>query len=209
MSANKFFGSTSYNNAPNQDVDIDASPTFTNVYCDTPIIDRYEDLNVAPFSANVGLGINPPNIVKLKGNGAGSAGVYTFGFSNVQEQEVFFSVQLPHSWNEGTDIYPHVHFTTPTQTATTITWGLEYSWTNVLDTVSNSTIITNPINTPPAYQHTICSLPTISGASKKISSILNCRLFRQTGGYVGNALLLSVDFHVRLNTIGSASEMNK
>lgn len=210
MSANHFFGNASaYCDQPDQVVDYGASPTFETVYCETPVFDRYEDVNVAPFAANAGPGINPPTIVKIKDDGAGSHGVYTYSFSQAVEQEVFFSVQLPHAYKEGSDIKPHVHFTTATQTATTVTWGLEYTWTNVNDFVVGTTTLSNSVATPPAYQHTICPLGTIAGAGKKISSILNCRLFRATGGYGGGALLLSADFHVRLDTIGSSSEFGK
>ena len=209
MSSNRFFGNTAFVDLPDQELNYGSSPTFEYVYCETPIFNRYEDMNIAPFSANAGPGINPPTVTQIKDNGAGSAGIYTYAFSNAVEQEIFFSAQLPHAYKEGSDILPHVHFTTPTQTATTITWGLEYSWTNRADTIQNSTIITNSIATPAAYQHTICSLPTILGTGKKISSILNCRLFRQTGGYIGGALLLSMDFHILLDTIGSSGEGTK
>jgi hypothetical protein len=169
----------------------------------------WDDLRVSPFSASIGAGVRPPNIVKFKDNGLGSTGVYVYGFDEKQEEELFFEVQLPHSWVEGSDIRPHVHFTTPTQTATTLTWGLEYTWATINGVYGDTNILSQAIDCPVAYTHTICPLGTISGTGKKISSILICRVFRTTGGYVGNGILLSVDFHIQLNSMGSYNELNK
>lgn len=211
---NKFFLNASpnpYADSLDQSVSKFSSPVFTYPSCETPLLgDRWEDLNVAPFSTSLGPNVRPPSVVKFKDNGAGSTGSYLYGFDETKEQEVFFSVQLPHAWKEGSDLRPHVHFTTPTQTATTITWGLEYTWQNIgSGAYGNTSILTNAVACPIAYTHTIGSLGTISGVGKKISSILICRLFRATGGYVGDALLLSVDFHIQLDTIGSTNETSK
>jgi hypothetical protein len=208
MSSNNYFGYT--RTYLNQDLNRYASPTFSNVYCETPVVERWEDVNVAPFSTSLGPSIQPPNIVKFRDNGAGSAGVYLYGFDEKKEEEIFFSVQLPHSYRQGTDIKPHVHFCTPTQTATTITWNLEYTWQNINAAYpATTTIISKAVACPIAYVHTICSLGDISGVGKTISSILVCRLSRSVGGYVGNALLLSTDIHIQLDTIGSANETSK
>ncbi len=51
-------------------------------------------------------------------NNSGSQGVFLWMFSASQEQEVYFTVQLPHKYKVGTDLYPHVHWTTATGTPT-------------------------------------------------------------------------------------------
>lgn len=210
---NNYFGvgsSNPYSVILNQNVSKLSSPSFYLPTCETPILgDRWEDLNVAPFSTSLGPNIRPPNVVKFKDNGAGSEGVYLYGFDETKEEEVFFSVQLPHSWKEGSDIKPHVHFVVTTQTATTITWNLEYTWQDINGVYGNTTILSASPPCPASHTHTIGHLGTISGAGKKISSILVCRLSRSASGYVGNALLLSVDFHIQLNTIGSSQETSK
>jgi hypothetical protein len=165
---------------------------------------QWDDFVVNPFATSLGPNVRPPDIVKMRDDGINSVGVYTYSFDDSKEQEVFFDVQLPHGWVEGSEIRPHVHFTTLTQTATSITWGLEYTWSNIDEIFPNSTIITQATACPVAYTHTIGNLGTISGTGKKISSILNCRLFRVPGGYAGGVLLLSVDIHIMLNSIGSS-----
>ena len=192
-----------------QNVNTLSNVSFNNVICETPIVDRYEDVVVNPFATSLGPNLRPPTLTKIMDDGAGSTGVYNWAFDEKKEEELFFNLQLPHSWKEGTPIMPHVHFCTPTQTATTITWGLEYMWKNINSVYGNTTIISQATNTPPAYQHTIGSIGTISGVGQKISSILMCRLFRAASGYVGNAYLLSVDFHINVSTIGSGSETSK
>ena len=71
---------------------------------------------------------------KMLDDGDGSRGVYTYTFEGVEtdnEEEVFFSVQLPHNWKEGSAIYPHVHWSPQTTGKSgSVVWGLEYSWVN-------------------------------------------------------------------------------
>ena len=209
MSFNRNFGSKEFIDLPDQVVDYGSSPTFDKVYCDTPIVERYEDVYISPFSTNIGPGVSPPTIVKVKDDGAGSTGVFRYAFSDTKEQELFFSIQLPSSWKEGTDIKPHVHFGTPGTSATTITWGLEYVWTNSGDTAGNTTIISNSVATPTAFKVEICEIGSISGVGKKIYSVLNGRLFRAAGGYADVAYLLSMSFHIQIDTLGSATETAK
>jgi hypothetical protein len=210
---NNYFRDESTNNkyamAMNQYVDTGSEPSFNAVRFDN----AYTDVNVAPFTASLGPNVRPPSIVKFKDDGAGSTGSYLYAFDETKEQEVFFTIQLPHSYKEGSTIYPHVHFclpTTPINPATQyVEWGLEYNFHNINDTYGNTVIISERTNGPPAYQHTIGSLPDIVGVGKKISSILTCRLFRKAGGYVGNALLLSFDLHIAQDTLGSRTVLVK
>lgn len=209
-SLNNFLNDTSKLALPNQNVNTGSSPIFNRPTMETPVLgDRWEDVNVAPFSTSLGPNVRPPDITKYRDNGLGSTGTYVYTFDDAREPEVFFTCQLPHSYKQGSDIKAHCHFSTPTQTATTITWGLEYTWVSIGAVAAPSVIISNATPCPPAYQHTIGSIGTISGAGKGISSILVCRLFRTPGGYAGSAALLSVDFHIQLDSIGSTTDISK
>ena len=208
QSINNSFGSQTL--LINQDVNRFSSPVFDRPAMETPLLgDRWEDIVTPPFATSVGSSVTPPTIAKLKDNGLGSAGVYTWAFNEKKEEELFFSWQIPHSWKEGTDLKPHVHFCVPTQTATQITWGLEYTIQKIGGTFGNSTIISNPVTCPAPFVHTIGSLGTIPGAGLTVSCVLMCRLFRAVGGYVGPAYLLSADCHYKINTIGSTNETSK
>jgi hypothetical protein len=154
-------------------------------------------------------------------NNSGSQGVFLWMFSASQEQEVYFTVQLPHKYKVGTDLYPHVHWTTATgtPTRTNVVWGLEYTVMKIGSAFPNTILATGNsiIGGIPTIsgsgQHLITSLGTISGTGIEISTILVCRLYRATsdsndtfGNEVG---LLSMDFHYEMDTEGSRSEYTK
>jgi hypothetical protein len=183
---------------------------------------RYEDLKV-PVTATSRDGSKPPAMYWYQdtsgGGGWGSQGVFASWFDSSQEEEVYFMVQMPHGWKEGTDIYPHVHWSTKYDLATTkVQWGLEYTWANVGDVHGATVMITG--NTPiascipnTAFMHLITALPTISGAGKTMSSMIICRLYRDaddpsdTYGY--DAGLFEIDFHYQIDADGSRSQYSK
>lgn len=181
---------------------------------------RYDDLRVPVFSTSRD-GSNPPDFYWFQdtsgGGGSGSQGVFAYWFSGSTQEEVYFIVQMPHGWKEGTDIYPHVHWSAKTNVGTnTVQWGLEYSWGNVGATIGASTIITG--NTPiaavgsvDAYKHAVTPLGTISGLNKNLSSLLICRLFRDAGSdsYGADAALFEIDFHYQIDSDGSRGQFTK
>lgn len=63
--------------------------------------------------------------------GAGTGGVWGWGFVNTREDDLLFSAQLPHSYRQGSDMLFHVHWTMVTATTGTVRWGLEYAWSNI------------------------------------------------------------------------------
>lgn len=141
---------------------------------------------------------------------------YTFAGAGTDDQ-VYFTVQLPHSYKEGTDIYPHVHWaeTATTGAGTNVVWGLEYSWANVAGTFgAPSTIyVTNSVSGT-NWKHSLSSFPTITGTSKTVSSILVCRMFRNANtatadDYDQSAACLGFDIHYQIDTLGSKNETSK
>lgn len=181
----------------------------------------FDDLMVSP-DATTKQGSNPPTLAKFKDNGSGSQGVFLWMFDFSIEQEVYFTVQLPHSYKVGSNIYPHVHWTTPTgtPTGTDVVWGLEYSVIAIGGTFSaNTTIITAntvipSIGTPVGtYQHLITEFAAINGTGFGVSTILVCRLFRKTADasdtFINPVGLLGFDIHFEKDTDGSRSEWTK
>ena len=186
------------------------------------LFEAYEDLRVPMTSFKLG-SANDPDFAVWKTDGGGSQGIYTWYFDDSTEEELFFAAQLPHGYNEATDIYPHVHwFPTANGTAgQVVAWGLEYVWANLGATTSaNTTIISANTPTPDddplvANRHYLTSLDTISGSGKGISSMLVCRLFRDATGaldtddYAADVGLMEFDFHYHVNSLGSRSELAK
>ena len=149
-----------------------------------------------------------------------SQGVFLWMFSTTEENELYFTVQLPHKYKVGTALYPHVHWTTAvgTPTATNVVWGLEYSVVAiggnypVTQTLTSSSII-NAITLTGTHQHLISSLGSIPGTGIGISTIIICRLYRAAGHtndtFANEVGLLSMDFHYEIDTEGSRSEYTK
>lgn len=132
-----------------------------------------------------------------------------------------FVVQLPHSWKEGTAIYPHIHWMPKASESGTVEWNLDYSWQNfdpttplAFPTFTTSTVtVAGPFV---ANTHRITSLTGVTGldgTGKKISSILICRIWRNSSNaadtYGDDAGLLSLDFHFQIDTVGSRAEYVK
>lgn len=181
----------------------------------------FGDLQVPVFSTSTG-GSQPPTIAKVKDNGSGSQGVFTYFFSASTEQELYFTVQLPHEWKEGSTIFPHVHWLAGTDlNGNKVRWGLEYTWVNLAGTFGNSSIIygEDPIaanGAVTAYESAITEIGGGTGivaTGKTISSFLICRIFRdataETDNYTGTAGLLGIDFHIEKDGLGSRTEYTK
>ena len=86
----------------------------------------YEDLRT-PATALQGQGANDPVFAFFQNDGAGSGGVYAFQFSPTIGQDLFFWLQLPHAWKEGSTLYPHIHWGPMTAQAGNVRWALEYT----------------------------------------------------------------------------------
>ena len=130
-----------------------------------------------------------------------------------------FSVQLPHSYKEGTTIYPHIHWTPKTAAAGVVEWKLHYTWINYQGTFPNPIIISGVASVSSNMgDHLITDLSGGSGitpttANDNISSILVCVIQRDAGNgndtYGDDAGALFVDFHFEMNTVGSRLPFTK
>jgi len=177
----------------------------------------WDDLRVPMTATKLG-GTKDPGFAVYKTNGAGSQGVFTYWFDKAAEEELYFSCQLPHSW-DGTAISPHIHWipkTTDASAVQTVRWGIEYCWADINAVFGDTSIIYGlSANTLVADTHMITDFADITPTADQngISSMLLCRVFRDaTSGsdsYDYDAGLLEVDFHFRKDTAGSLQEYIK
>jgi len=139
-----------------------------------------------------------------------SHGVCMYYFNKDITQELFFTAQIPHSWAEGTEIEPHVHYIRPVKDTGTVVWGLEYTWENMNEVFGKTTTIYtyDPFNSN-ANDQIYQSFGLQDGTGKKVSSMLVCRIFRDASNpkdtYAHEIGLLEVDFHVKNNSLGSSN----
>jgi hypothetical protein len=183
----------------------------------------WNDLLVNPSTARNSGGTTPDWALFVNPN------IYTWFFNNSANNEVNFTIQMPHNYKEGTDIFPHVHWASTTAAGSNrVKWVLDYQWVNFGDEFTASSSLSayghelaenNGVSLL-AYQSTITPMNTngvtrtgISGAGKKVSSILACRIYRSGSDpndtFTGNAALLSIDFHYQIDSFGSDNQYTK
>lgn len=192
----------------------------------------WDDLRIEP--AVRGTGSNNPAFEKwyddaglaIVSAGGTSRGVYLYSFSDeaaANEKEIFFTMQLPHDWNQGT-IHIHVHWI-PSHNDTTATprWGLEFNWVEPGVAFAAPTIIYATGNEQGAadlvagtHYKTEFTAQTPSNTQDGLSSIIIGRLFRNSSNaadtydVAGNKCgLLYIDAHYIRNSTGSISESVK
>ena len=175
----------------------------------------WDDLRV-PYTSFGRMGIKDPDFVKIVDDGSGSTGVFGYGFDDTAEEELFFAVQMPHGWVIGSDIKPHIHWLPLTTNAGTVRWGLEL-WQTVRGAtpVASTSIISVGATAPGvANEHATAGFGAYGTASMGLSSMLLGRLFRDATGalgtddFVGDAMLLELDFHIQLERWGSLQEFS-
>lgn len=173
----------------------------------------WEDIRV-PLERAKDRGAKVPTFEQFKDNGAGSTGVYAYNFGDTDE--LFLSVQMPHSWKEGSLIYPHIHLT-PTSDATgkNTKLTLEYVWANHdEETFGNTTIINRDVALSTAYKHVLYDIPDggIVTTGQIVSSIMVCRIARNAAdgdNFTGDVFFLEFDIHYQIDGVGSRQVLVK
>jgi len=167
----------------------------------------WDDVRVSLVTRGSG-GVNPL-FSQIQGT------LYAYKFSGTADNEIFFEVQMPHGWKEGTTIYPHVHWASNGTSKGNVTWGLDYEWQNINGTFSGTTsnIFTSvaAVGTAKNQQITDIGANGITEADKKISSMILCRLYRAGNSDANNdeCFLLAFDIHYEVNTLGSRTTLVK
>lgn len=178
----------------------------------------WDDLRITPGAFDYA-GTGDPDLIDYQPGGSGATfKVYSFQSGD----QAFFTVQLPHGYEPGSDIYVHVHWTPGSrgneENGKTVAWKVDYSWADINDNFPASAVIdlTDTCDgTDHKHQMTPDILLTGVAADKTISSMLICRIFRDAGdtwaGTIAaqSPILLEVDFHVPLNTVGSTTHTSK
>ncbi len=185
---------------------------------DLDVETRWDDIRVPLESSNV-LGVNAPDYTQLATDGAGSQGVYAYAFDAAAEEEVFFAIQLPHSYKEGSTLRPHLHWikgvTASAAPGWCVVWGLEYWRSNVNQAFPANTTtmrITSTCTVAPNVQQ-IASFGDITASDATVSHMIMCRLFRDAtnGGdtFTADASVLEFDVHFEMDAAGSEQEFFK
>lgn len=132
-----------------------------------------------------------------------------------QDATVYFQVQMPHTWVEGTDIEIHYHYALSANGAAndSIRTVFTYSWSNINGTIPAPTTIniTNDVSSKIDSTHYLKDLGVVSATGKTISSVLLCSITRDVSedNYSGSVYILYVDVHHLTDGKGSRQELVK
>ena len=143
-------------------------------------------------------------------------------FDNVQDEEVFFQVQLPHSYVLGTEIEAHVHWAKSTSAGGDVCWRVDYECKDIGETFANSLGTTISLtyevdDADTAYLHAIADLTMGDPGFSGVSGMCIMRLWRDVSGdgascaddYAADAILYEFDIHYQFDQPGSVSEWLK
>ncbi len=142
----------------------------------------------------------------------GSFGIVALAFPPNVITEIFFSVQLPHAYKEGTNIHPHVHWAAPNTNSGNIVWKLEYMWINIneqLNTNTSVVSVTVANDTSNSFIHRMTDIPDggLDGTGKTISSVINGRFYRDgtdsNDTYSDTVYVAQLDIHYMRDANGS------
>jgi hypothetical protein len=154
---------------------------------------------------------------------AGDADHTVINFVHTQADEIQFPVQLPHSWKEGSTVFPHFHYAVyPTVADGTynVRFILEFYYADIgesfLTNAKQTFIITGTftsVSNNKRYVHAIAeNLTGVSMTNFKISNVWNCRLYRDNtvaNNFPGKISGLYFDIHFEVDSTGSNEEYIK
>jgi hypothetical protein len=173
----------------------------------------WDDIRVVPGSFDRP-GSSDPAIVSLAPSGSGTTTwFWEFAKTNIAS----FSVQLPHSYKAGSDIYVHAHWTPGNrgneENGATVGWKIDYTWASINGALgAMAELDLSDACDGTDWKHQMTPEVAITGTDKGISSMLICNIKRtdtgtddtwasSTSGQL--PLLLEVDFHFEMDTFGS------
>lgn len=161
----------------------------------------YDDINLPAVA--LGKGASAPDTETILASGNIIAYCFDGG---VTLEQVYGSFEMVHTYKEGTDLLPHLHWMATTADAGNVTWFLEYS---VITPSGSSTVTT--INatsaTTGAWKEVFTGFSNINGTNLTIGNQVVFRLYRNPTAPLDNygydAALLSVGIHHQIDSIGS------
>lgn len=172
----------------------------------------YNDTNVGGLVLRTGG--TAPGVVQILDNDGDTTGIYTVGF-DIDEQGSG-SMEIPHDYQEGSDLVFHVHWggnTAPSGTDN-VKWQLIYSISRDGNTFPDSTPVSaDDTAYDTQYEWVRTDIATIEGSTGgvdggniKIGDQFNFTLKRIAAdgdAYGGEALVASIGFHYLTDTMGS------
>lgn len=175
----------------------------------------WDDLRVVPGSFDRPGASDPTIVVYAVGGGGTNGYLYQFADGNIAS----FTIQLPHAYKQGSDIYAHIHWTPgprgAAESGKLVGWKIDYSWANIDGAFgAMATLDLQDACNGVDHEHNMTPEVVIDGhtARKDISSMLICNVKRTDTGaddtWAGTLsgerpMLLEIDFHYQIDAAGS------
>ena len=171
----------------------------------------WDDLRITP-GAFTFVGASDPTLSDWQPDGTGA----TFKVWKFQENnEVFVTAQMPHSYKEGTDLGFHIHWTPcdrgDDEGTAEVAWKIDYSFANIGSNFPESE--TADLTDECAGvddRHEMTDDVPVDGSGLTTSHIIMMRVYRSADGdtWTGTTApqspaLLEIDIHYEIDTIGS------
>lgn len=178
----------------------------------------WDDIRINPGSFDRP-GVSDPDIVAYAVGGGANTYLWEFAKNDVAS----FTVQMPHNYAIGENIYVHIHWTPGTrgneENGATVGWKIDYSWANINGTFGAlATLDLSDACDGTDHKHQMTTDAVITGTGKEISSMLVCNIKRTDTGTDDTwsstssgqlPLLLEIDIHYPINTVGSRERTSK
>lgn len=179
----------------------------------------WDDIRVTPGGFDRP-GISDPTLIAYDVGGGGLASyVYEFDKNNIAS----FTVQMPHGYKEGESIYAHIHWTPGSrgvaENGNYVGWKIDYSWASINGTfTAMQTVDLSDVCDGTNHKHQMTPEAEIPGTGKTMSSMLICNIKRTdlgtddtwvSGSSGQQPILLEVDFHYPIDTVGSTEIHDK
>lgn len=137
----------------------------------------------------------------------------TLLFGDSTDQYIAGVAQLPHSWQRGSAVRPHIHWAKTTSASGTVAWRLKYVVADIgeafeaYSAAQEGTLAVSDGNT--AHKHALTSFPEIALADVGESSMILWQLYRDVSedSYGASARLFELDFHFQTNKAGTKDEI--
>jgi hypothetical protein len=168
---------------------------------------RWLDINIGGVALTKAAS-NQPSLVQLNGTSILSYGLGGTSGTN----ELHGSFELQHDYQEGSDIWPHVHWYPDTSGTGNVILNLDYC---IFQDSGNTTGTMAVTTAAPgvAWKEVFSEFGSITGTDLKIGSQIHLRLWRNASAtgdtYAGNAAIGTLGIHCIVDFPGSLSKRSK
>ena len=177
----------------------------------------WDDIRIVPSIWDVP-GLKDPDQISYQPTGVG-ASFTVYGFA--KDDQGWFTIQMPHSYKEGSTMYAHVHWTPGSrgneEVGHVVQWRLDYTFASINGTFPASQTIGMPDTCDGLDdKHQMTPEVAISGTGIGISSQMIGRIYRYNhasdtwAGVAPNLpLFLEFDIHYEIDALGSKTSSAK